>query len=80
MDTLEVHLINSISAASASFFSALGSLRKLDSEAAESVKKIKTVRKDLASLDVDVVIKGLELLQKRQRHHNLTRLMMRPCN
>ncbi|KAF5692788.1 GARP complex component [Fusarium denticulatum] len=71
MDTVELHLINSISMALTSFFSALGSLKELHSEAADSVDKIVRLRKDLASLNQDVVAKGLELSQKRQVRHNL---------
>lgn len=41
MDAAEVHLIDSISVASAKFFPALGSLRELHTEAAESVEKKK---------------------------------------
>ncbi|TKA52754.1 hypothetical protein B0A55_12131, partial [Friedmanniomyces simplex] len=40
MDTIEVHLINSISTASTGFFAALGSLKELQTEAEESVAKI----------------------------------------
>lgn len=74
MDTIEVHLINSISTASSSFFTALGSLRELHSEASASVERIKTLRKDLAKLDEEIVSKGLELGQKRQKHGNLQQL------
>ncbi|KAF4961179.1 hypothetical protein FGADI_415 [Fusarium gaditjirri] len=71
MDTVELHLIDSISTASTTFFSALGFLKELHSEAAKSVNKIKTLRKDLVPLTQDVVLKGLELSQKRQVCHNL---------
>ncbi|CAJ0553235.1 Ff.00g117470.m01.CDS01 [Fusarium sp. VM40] len=71
MDTVEVHLINSISMNSAAFFSTLGSLNELHLEAAELVEKVAGLRKDLASLDRDMVITGLKLAQKRQVQHNL---------
>ncbi|KAH8803348.1 Vps54-like protein-domain-containing protein [Xylogone sp. PMI_703] len=74
MDTVEMHLIHSIPVASATIFSALESLGTLNSEAADSVEKIRTLRRDLTSLDRDVVNRGLELLQKRQRHHDLHQL------
>ncbi|KAL7619654.1 hypothetical protein AAE478_010195 [Parahypoxylon ruwenzoriense] len=70
MDTVEAHLINSVCIASTTFFSSLGSLRELHSEAVESVEKIKTLREDLASLDKDMVT-VLELLQIR---HNLQQM------
>ncbi len=47
MDTVEMHLIQSISTASTTFFTALGSLRELHSEAAESVEKIKALREGI---------------------------------
>ena len=74
MDTIEVHLINSISTASTTFFTALGSLRELHSEASASVERIKALRKDLAKLDEEIVSKGLELGQKRRKHGNLQQL------
>jgi vacuolar protein sorting-associated protein 54 len=74
MDTIEVHLINSISLASTTFFMALESLKELHSAAEESIAKMQTLCKDLASLDGDVAMKGLELMQKRQKYHNLQQL------
>ncbi|KAF4448551.1 garp complex component [Fusarium austroafricanum] len=55
MDTVEVDLINSITMASTAFFVALGSLKELHLEAAESVEKIAALRKDLASLGGNVL-------------------------
>jgi vacuolar protein sorting-associated protein 54 len=49
-------------------------LRTLDSEAAEPLEKIKMLRRDLSSLEMNVVNKGLELLQKQQKHHNLQQM------
>lgn len=74
MDTVEVHLINSISAASASFFAALGSLRDLEHEAAESVTGIQKLRRDLAKLDQEMAMGGLEVANLRRRHQNLRKL------
>ena len=74
MDTVEVHLISSISTASKSFFSALGSLRELHSEAAESVDKIHKLRKDLAKLDKDMAQGGLKVVNLRQRRSNVRHL------
>ena len=74
MDTVEVHLINSISAASTGFFAALGSLRELQSEAEESVKKIQSLREDLRKLDQEVAVGGLEIAAKRRRRVNLAKL------
>ncbi|WQF79843.1 Putative vacuolar protein sorting-associated protein [Colletotrichum destructivum] len=74
MDTIEVHLINSISTASTTFFTALGSLRELHSEAAESVDRIKALRKELEALDEEIATRGLNIVQKRRRRENVQAL------
>ena len=74
MDTVEVHLISSISTASTSFFAALGSLRELRSEAADSVKRIEGLRQDLARLDQDMAVGGLKIVSMRRRRENLRKL------
>lgn len=74
MDTIEVHLVNSISTASSTFFTALGSLKELHSEAAESVDRIKVLRQELEALDEEVAASGLETVQKRRRQDNLQQL------
>lgn len=74
MDTVEVHLISSISTASSSFFAALGSLKDLHSEAAESVSRIKDLRRDLRELDKEMATGGFEIVSQRRRRENLKRL------
>jgi len=74
MDTVEVHLISSISHASSSFFTALGDLRELHSEAAASVERIQSLRKELTELDKEQAIKGLEIVRLRKRRANLDKL------
>ncbi|KAL8898274.1 MAG: hypothetical protein Q9207_006791 [Kuettlingeria erythrocarpa] len=74
MDTVEMHLISSISTASSSFFAALGSLRELHLEAAESVAKIKSLREDLANLDKNMAVGGLKVVAMRQRRKNMQKL------
>ncbi|KIX09623.1 uncharacterized protein Z518_00704 [Rhinocladiella mackenziei CBS 650.93] len=74
MDTVEVHLINSISTASKSFFSALGSLRELHREAADSVDRIQKLRKDLAKLDKEMALDGLKVVNLKQRRDNVRQL------
>ncbi|KUJ17258.1 Vps54-domain-containing protein [Mollisia scopiformis] len=74
MDTIEVHLISSISTASTSFFAALGSLRELHAEAADSVKRIRTLRKELETLDEEMAIGGLNIVRKKRRRENLKQL------
>lgn len=74
MDTVEMHLINSISTASTTFFSALGQLKELHTEAAESVRKISTLRQELEALDEEIVVSGMEVVQQRRRRENVHRL------
>ena len=74
MDTVEIHLISSISTASTSFFAALGSLRELHSEAADSVTKIKILREDLRKLDENMAIGGLKVVAMRRRRENMRKL------
>ncbi|KAL8976958.1 MAG: hypothetical protein Q9205_007145 [Flavoplaca limonia] len=74
MDTVEMHLISSISTASTSFFAALGSLRELHLEAAESVDKIKHLRDDLAELDKSMAGCGLKIIAARRRRENMRTL------
>ena len=74
MDTVEIHLISSISTASTTFFSALGSLKDLHTEAADSVEKIRMLRKELEVLDAEIATIGLDIVQKRRRRENLQKL------
>lgn len=74
MDTVEVHLISSISTASTSFFAALGSLRELHLEASASVAKIKALRKDLLSLDRNMALGGLKIAAMCRRRQNIRKL------
>ncbi|KAI1110763.1 hypothetical protein F5Y14DRAFT_342451 [Nemania sp. NC0429] len=74
MDVAEVHLIDTISAASATFLSALNSLRELHSEATELVRRVGSLRKNLCLLNDSMVTDGLQLLQKQRRHHNQQQL------
>ncbi|POR38627.1 Vacuolar protein sorting-associated protein 54, partial [Tolypocladium paradoxum] len=61
-------------AASTSFFAALGSLRELHAEAADSVERIKALRNELDVLNQEIAISGLHIVQKRQRWGNLQQL------
>ncbi|CAN9102714.1 unnamed protein product [Alternaria alternata] len=74
MDTVEVHLISAISTASTSFFAALGSLRELQTEASDSVARIKGLREDLKRLDEQMAIGGLKVVEMKRRRENLRRL------
>ena len=74
MDTVEIHLISSISTASTSFFAALGSLRELHAEAAQSVEKIKKLRGDLGNLDSGMAVGGMKIVALKRRRDNLHKL------
>lgn len=74
MDTVEIHLISSISTASKSFFTALGSLRELHAEAADSVKRIQVLRKDLQKIDREMALGGLKIVNLRRRRENVRML------
>ena len=75
MDTVEVHLVNSISLAATTLFTNLDSLREIDMEATESVEKVQRLRKDLVSLDQNVAIRGLEILRTRQKRNDVQQLL-----
>ncbi|KJR81118.1 GARP complex component (Vps54) [Sporothrix schenckii 1099-18] len=70
MDTVEMHLISSISTASSAFFTALGALKELHTEAADSVDRIKALRTELGGLDEEVAVRGLDIVQKQRRQQN----------
>lgn len=74
MDTVEIHLISSISTASKSFFTALGSLRELHSEAADSVERIQVLRRDLQKIDREMALGGLKIVNLRRRRENIRML------
>ncbi|KAM5468784.1 hypothetical protein MauCBS54593_004779 [Microsporum audouinii] len=79
LDTVEIHLLSSISTASKSFFSALGSLRDLHTEAATSVNNIKVLREDLAKLDADMAQGGLKVVKLQRRRENVRKLADAVC-
>ncbi|KAK4897450.1 hypothetical protein LTR27_004970 [Elasticomyces elasticus] len=74
MDTVEIHLITSISSASTGFFAALGSLKSLQQEAEESVARIQGLRQELRDLDRDVAVRGLDVAAKRRKRANVGKL------
>ncbi|KAJ5664920.1 uncharacterized protein N7477_007368 [Penicillium maclennaniae] len=74
MDTVEIHLISSISTASKSFFTALGSLQELHAEAADSVNRIQVLRRDLQKIDKEMALGGLKIVNLRRRRENVRML------
>ncbi|KAK2748544.1 hypothetical protein FQN57_000678 [Myotisia sp. PD_48] len=79
LDTVEIHLISSISAASTSFFSALGSLKELHSEATTSVEKIQALRENLARLDDELARGGMKVINLQHRRENVRKLANAVC-
>ncbi|ODH25769.1 hypothetical protein ACO22_05072 [Paracoccidioides brasiliensis] len=79
LDTVEIHLISSISNASTSFFTALGSLQALHGEAKASVDKIQALRRDLAKLDNDLALGGLKVVNLQRRRENVRKLADAVC-
>ena len=74
MDTVEIHLITSISAASASFFNALGSLRLLQLETKQALGRIIQIRGELNSLSDNMALASLAILKletRRQKYEEL---------
>jgi vacuolar protein sorting-associated protein 54 len=74
MDIVECHLISSISSASTSFFAALGSLRDLHFETAQSIAKIKILREDLGTLDQRMAHGGVRIVHMSARQKNAEKL------
>ncbi|KAF4498833.1 Vacuolar sorting-associated [Fusarium agapanthi] len=74
MDIVEMHLANSISMASTTAFSVLGSLKELHTEAAQLAERIALLRNDLSSLQHDIRTKGLVLSQKLRVHRDIRHL------
>ena len=74
MDTVELHLISSVSTASTTFFAALRSLKALHSEAEDAVKRIQRLRSELKQVDEEIAVAGLDAIRKRQQKANLGKL------
>lgn len=75
IDTVELHLIQEISNASSTFFSALDDLRSINTQASNVVAKIELLRADLAAVDCQRAVLGIENLKLKQRRRNLSILL-----
>lgn len=71
IDTVELHLIQEISNASSSFFSALDDLRNINKQAVGVVTRIKQLRADLDLVDKQRAILGIQSLKLKQRRKNV---------
>ncbi|KAF5092947.1 hypothetical protein D0Z00_004321 [Geotrichum galactomycetum] len=75
IDTVELHLIQEISNASSTFFSALDDLRSINTQASDVIAKIERLRRDLAAIDRQRAVLGIENLKLKQRRRNLSILL-----
>ncbi|KAH8923919.1 hypothetical protein BT69DRAFT_1333399 [Atractiella rhizophila] len=71
---LESHLSVEISIRSTSFFSALSSLKSLSSVSSYALDSLYLLREELGSLDSDIALKGMEVLEKRKERIRLERV------
>lgn len=71
IDTVELHLIQEISNASSSFFSALDDLRNINKDTVSVVDSIKQLRDDLDVVDQQRAVFGIKSLKLKQRRKNL---------
>lgn len=71
IDTVELHLIQEISHASSSFFTALDDLKSINKQTAAVVDRIKRLREDLAIVDEQRAVHGIESLKLKQRRKNV---------
>lgn len=71
IDTVELHLIQEISNASSSFFSALDDLKNINKQTVAVVARIQQLREDLAIVDELRAVQGIESLKLKQRRKNV---------
>jgi vacuolar protein sorting-associated protein 54 len=74
MDTVEIHLIKEINAASTSFFAALSDLQDLNEDASRCVAKIGTIREELARIQETNASGGEEVTRLHIQRANVARL------
>ena len=74
MDTVEVHLIKEINAASTSFFAALSDLQDLNEDASRCVAKIGKIRQELAGIQEVNASGGEEVTRLHIQRANVARL------
>lgn len=75
IDTVELHLIREISKASQSFFSTLDELQSINEKASTCLSNIRRLRKELADVDENVALKGLQRLKQGMIVHNTDSLL-----
>jgi len=74
MDTVEIHLIKEINAASTSFFAALSDLQELNEDASSCVAKIARLREELGRIQDMHALQGVEVAKLHIKRANIARL------
>jgi vacuolar protein sorting-associated protein 54 len=74
MDTVEIHLITEINAASASFFAALSDLQELNEDASKCVAKIINLRGELGQIQDTHALQGADVAKLHIKRANIARL------
>ncbi len=74
MDTVEIHLIKEINAASTSFFAALSDLQELNEDASKCVTKIARLREDLGRIQDMHALQGADITKLHIKRANIARL------
>lgn len=74
MDTVEIHLIKEINAASASFFAALSDLQELNEDASKCVAKIAKLREELGRIQDMHALQGADVTKLHIKRANVARL------
>ena len=74
MDTVEIHLIKEINAASTSFFGALSDLQELNEDASNCVAKIARLREELGRIQDAQALQGADVAILHIKRANVARL------
>lgn len=71
MDVVEQHLTREVQARSTSFFAALSNLQDLQTEGADCLDRISSLRQRLQDVDSSIVHKGLQTIKLQKRLSNI---------
>ena len=74
MDTVEIHLIKEINAASTSFFAALSDLQELNEDASNCVAKIARLREELGRIQDVHALQGVDVTKLHIKRANIAKL------
>ena len=74
LDTVEIHLIKEINAASTSFFAALSDLQELNEDASQCIAKIVRLREELGRIQDMHALQGADVTKLHIKRANIARL------